>query len=78
MSVLPTEETVEVMLVYPFYRKGIVALKNEKAAGIDDVLVEQLKNLGSTPTSVYLIFSTNVSQKTRYQDCRDSLRASPY
>ena len=28
------------------YRKGIAALKNNKAAGIDDVLVEQLKNLG--------------------------------
>ena len=28
------------------YRKGIAALKNNKAAGIDDILVEQLKNLG--------------------------------
>ena len=28
------------------YRKGIAALKYNKAAGIDDVLVEQLKNLG--------------------------------
>ena len=37
-------------LVFPFtkeeYKKGIVTLKNKKAAGIDDVLVEQLKNLG--------------------------------
>ena len=37
-------------LVFPFteeeYKKGIAALKNKKAAGIDDVLVEQLKNLG--------------------------------
>ena len=28
------------------YRKGIAALKYNKASGIDDVLVEQLKNLG--------------------------------
>ena len=28
------------------YRKGIAVLKNNKAAGIDDILVEQLKNLG--------------------------------
>ena len=28
------------------YRKGMAALKNNKAAGIDDILVEQLKNLG--------------------------------
>ena len=28
------------------YRKGIAALKNNKAAGIDEILVEQLKNLG--------------------------------
>ena len=28
------------------YRKGIAAFKNNKAAGIDDILVEQLKNLG--------------------------------
>ena len=28
------------------YRKGIASLKNNKTAGIDDILVEQLKNLG--------------------------------
>ena len=28
------------------YRKGIAALKNNKAAGIDDILMEQLKNRG--------------------------------
>ena len=37
-------------LVFPFteeeYKKGIATLKNKKVAGIDDVLVEQLKNLG--------------------------------
>ena len=37
-------------VVYPFteeeYKKGIVSLKNGKAAGIDDLLVGQLKNLG--------------------------------
>ena len=39
----------ESSIVFPFteeeYKKGIVTLKNKKAAGIDDVLVEQLKNL---------------------------------
>ena len=48
---LPTEATGEVTLVYPFseeeYRKGITAPKNWNAAGLDDVLVEQLNNLGS-------------------------------
>ena len=37
-------------MVYPFseeeYRKGVAILKNNKASGRDDVLVEQLKNLG--------------------------------
>ena len=37
-------------IIYPFseeeYRKGVVILKNNKASGIYDVLVEQLKNLG--------------------------------
>ena len=40
----------EQALVYPFteeeYRKGIATLKNNKAVGIYDVLVEQLKHLG--------------------------------
>ena len=42
--------TAEKSMVYPFseeeYRRGIATLKNNKVAGIDDVLVEQLKNLG--------------------------------
>ena len=37
-------------MVYPFseeeYRKGVAILKNNKASCRDDVLVEQLKNLG--------------------------------
>ena len=37
-------------MVSPFskdeYRKGVATLKNNKAADRDDVLVEQLKNLG--------------------------------
>ena len=39
-------------LVFPVtgeeYKKGIATLKNKMAAGIDDALVEQLKNLGPT------------------------------
>ena len=42
--------TAEVLMVYPFceeeYRRGIATLKNNKVAGIDEVLVEQLNNLG--------------------------------
>ena len=48
--ILTTVEQSEQSLVYPFteeeYRKGIATLKNNKAAGIDDVLVEQLEHLG--------------------------------
>ena len=48
--ILTTEEQSEQSLVYPFteeeYRKGIATLKNNKAACIDDVLVEQLKHRG--------------------------------
>ena len=48
--ILTTVEQSEQSLVYPFteeeYRKGMATLKNNKAAGIDDVLVEQLKHLG--------------------------------
>ena len=48
--ILTTVEQSEQSLVYPFtdeeYRKGIATLKNNKAAGIDDVQVEQLTRLG--------------------------------
>ena len=41
-----------VTLVYTFseekYRRGLVALNNGTAASIDDVLVEQLNNIGPT------------------------------
>ena len=37
-------------MVYPFseeeYRRGIAVLKNNKAAGIDDELAEQINNIG--------------------------------
>ena len=42
--------TTEESMVYPFseeaYIRGIATLKNNKAAGIDDMLVEQLNNIG--------------------------------
>ena len=45
---LPAKEG-DYSMVYPFskeeYRKGVAILKNNKAAGRDDVLVEPLKNL---------------------------------
>ena len=47
--IITTVEQSEQSLVYPFteeeYKKGIATLKTNKAAGIDDVLVEQLKHL---------------------------------
>ena len=48
--ILTTVEQSEQSLVYPFteeeYRKEKATPKNNKAAGIDDVLIEQLKHLG--------------------------------
>ena len=47
--VLPPATEGDTSKVYPFsegeYNKGVAALKNNKAAGRDDILVEQLKNL---------------------------------
>ena len=54
--------TAEESMVYPFgeeeYIRGIATLKNNKAAGIDDVLVEQLKDLG-TKTHKWLLAMLN-------------------
>ena len=48
--VLPSATEGDTSKVYPFsegeYNKGVAALKNNKAAGRDDILVEQLKHLG--------------------------------
>ena len=48
--ILPPATEGDYSMVYPFseeeYRKGVAILKNNKASGRDDVLVEQLKNLG--------------------------------
>ena len=45
----PTTEVGESM-VYPFsegeYRRGVAAFKKNKVAGIDDVLIELLNNIG--------------------------------
>ena len=72
----------EVTLVYTFfeeeYRKGIAPLKNGKAAGIDNVLVNSWIIYVQLFTTGYLICSTNASQKTRYQDCRDRQCSTPY
>ena len=50
-SVLPPVTEGDYSMVYLFseeeYRKGVAILKNNKASGRDDVLVEQLKNLGA-------------------------------
>ena len=48
--VLPPEIDGDYSMVYPFseeeYMKGVAILKNNKASGRDDVLVEQLNNIG--------------------------------
>ena len=46
----PATEGHYSMVLYPFskeYRKGVAILKNNKASGRDDILVEQLKNIGT-------------------------------
>ena len=52
--VLPPVTEGDYSMVYPFseeeYRKGVAILKNNKASGRDDVLVEQLKILVPNPT----------------------------
>ena len=56
-------------MVYPFsedeYRRGIATSKNNDAAGIDNVLVEQLKNLGPKLTSGCLQCPIIASLRTR-------------
>ena len=48
--VLPPATEGDTSKVYPFsegeYNKGVATLKNNKVAGRDDILVEQLKHLG--------------------------------
>ena len=48
MTILPPTQEGTPTMAHPFneekYKKGIAALKNNKAAGRDDVLVEQLKH----------------------------------
>ena len=68
--ILTTVEQSEQSLVYPFteeeYRKVIATLKNNKAAGIDDVLVEQLTHIGPVVVvrlSVHVHFSLGLSPR---------------
>ena len=50
-TVLPPATEGDTSKVYPFsegeYNKGVAALNNNKAAGSNGILVEQLKHLGS-------------------------------
>ena len=52
--------------------------KDNKAAGRDDVLVEQLKNIGRKVHRCYWQCSTNASWKIRSQLYGDSPRILPY
>ena len=74
-SVIYTDVTGEVTLVYPFskdYRKGITTLNNGKADAIDDVLVKQINNVGPTLHNWIIDMLNNASQKTRYQESGDN------
>ena len=80
--ILPHIQEGTPILTHPFseeeYKKGIAALKNNKAAGRDDVLVEQLKHLGQRPINGYIQCSTLASQETRSLRYGDNPRLSPY
>ena len=73
--ILTTVEQREQSLVYPFteeiYRIGIATLKNIKATGIDDVLVEQLKPLG--PRAHRWLHSILKTRSPKYGDNPESL-----
>ena len=61
--VLPSATEGDTSKVYPFseseYNKGVATLKNNKAAGRDDILVEQLKHLGPK-THKWLLTMLNI------------------
>ena len=59
------------------YRRGIAALKNNKAAVIDDLLIEQLNNLGPK-THKGLLAMLNNCFRTRSQQYGGNQRSSPY
>ena len=77
--ILPNIQEDTLTMAHPFseeeFKKSIVALKNNKAAGRDDVLVEQLKHLGQKTKNGYIQCSTYASQEIRYGD---NPRLSPY
>ena len=60
------------------YIKGIAALKNNKAAGRGDVLVEQLKHLCPKPINGYIQCSGYASQENISPRYGDNPRLSPY
>ena len=77
--VLPATEVGESM-VYPFsemYRRGIAALKNNKAAGID-VLIEQLNNICPKTHKWRLAMINNYFTKNKFQQYGRNQRSSPY
>ena len=69
-------------MAHPFseeeYRKGIAALKNNKAAGKDDVLVEQLKHLGPKANKWLHTMLNACFTRNRTPRYRDNQRLLPY
>ena len=81
--VLPPATEGDTSKVYPFsegeYNKGVAALKNNKVAGRDDILVEQLKHLGPKAHK-WLLTMLNImlSWRLRSRPYGDNRRLSPY
>ena len=77
--VLPPATEGDYSMVYPFseeeYRNGVAILKNNKASGRYDVLVEQLNNLGSKSHRWLLTMLNKCFMENNYGD---SPRLSPY
>ena len=65
-------------MVYPFseekYKKEVAILNNNKASGRDDVLVEQLKNLGPKAHRWLLTMLNKCFMEIRSQHYGDSPR----
>ena len=80
--VLPLATEKYYSMVYPFneeeYRKGVAILKNNKAAGKDDVLVEGLKNPGPKAHIWLMRMLSKCLLEKKSQHYEDSPILTPY
>ena len=74
--------TAEESMVYPFseeeYRRGIATLKNNKADGIEYVIVEQLKNHGPKTHKWLLAMLNNCFTQNKIPTNGGNRRSSTY